>query len=134
MHSENFSGNYRDLKVWCLARDLAIEVGNLCRTPKFLCNRVLSDQMQRLSISVPSNIAEGNDRSGNKDTIRFLVIARGSLAELRTQLDIALGLKLFNEQQHQHLDTKCAEAGRMLSGLIKFKRNQETPSGGSNSA
>ena len=134
MPSENSSGNYRDLKVWCLARDLAIEIGVYCETSNFARHRILSDQMQRSSISVPSNIAEGNDRSSNKDTLRFLVIARGSLAELRTQLDIALGLKLFNVQQHQHLDAKCAEAGRMLSGLIKFKRNQDTPSGGSNPA
>ena len=117
---------FRDLKVWRTARDLAIDVGNLCESQPLSRSRVLNDQMQRASISVPSNIAEGNDRGGNRDTIRFLIIARGSLAELRTQLDIAHGRRLITDELHFSLDQRCAEIGRMLSGLIKFRRKRDS--------
>ena len=119
------AGSYRDLKVWQMARDLAIEVGNLCETGGLSRSHVLADQMQRSSISVPSNIAEGNDRQSNRDTLRFLIISRGSLAELQTQLDIALGRRLISAEQHARLEVICGEIGRMLSGLIKFRRQRE---------
>lgn len=127
MKSQSPAGSFRDLKVWQLARDLAIEVGDLCESSVFARSRVLSEQMQRSSISVPSNIAEGNDRCSNRDTLRFLIISRGSLAELQTQLDIAHGRRLITKELHRQLDDKCVEVGRMLSGLIKFRRSREQP-------
>ena len=121
----NAPANFRELKVWQCSLSLAVDVGNLCEAGALGRSRVLVDQMQRASISVPSNIAEGNDRGSDRDTIRFLIIARGSLAELRTQLDIAEGRQLISRQQHQSLDRRCDEVGRMLSGLIKFRRGRE---------
>lgn len=127
MKSERPTGNFRDLKVWQVACDLAVEVGDLCDSADFARSRVLSEQMQRSSISVPSNIAEVNDRFSNRDTLRFLIISRGSLAELQTQLDIAHGRRIITKELHRHLDDKCVEVGRMLSGLIKFRRSREQP-------
>ena len=118
------AGNFSDLKVWRMACDLAIEVGNLCDSGKVARSRVLADQMQGSSVSVPSNIAEGNDRLGNRDSPRFLIIARGSLAGLRTQLEISLGRGLISEEEHAALDGECADIGRLLSGLIKFRRGR----------
>ena len=68
----------------------------------------LCDQMGRAALSVPSNIAEGNDRSSNKDALNFLRIARGSLAELETQLWIAHDVGWLDE--------------RMLGGLIRTRQ------------
>jgi four helix bundle protein len=118
--------SFRQLKVWRSACDLAIDIGNLCEGSALRRNRVLADQMHRASVSVPSNIAEGNDRGGDRDTVRFLVISRGSLAELRTQLDIALGRKLISLHEYRSYDDRCAEIGRMLSGLIKFRRERQS--------
>ncbi len=118
------TASFRQLKVWRSACELAIDIGNLCDDSALRKNRVLADQMYRASISVPSNIAEGNDRGGDRDTIHFLIISRGSLAELRTQLDIALGRKLISAEAYRSLDERCAEIGRMLSGLIKFRRSR----------
>jgi len=129
MDSGNRAVGFKELKVWRLSRDLAVDIGNLCDFGGISRSRVLSDQMQRASISVPSNIAEGNDRSSNRDALRFLIIARGSLAELQTQLDISLGRRLIDHTQHAALEERCNEVGRMLSGLIQFRRKREPADG-----
>ena len=117
--------DFRGLNVWRLSKDLAVDVGNLCDAEPLCRSRALSDQMQRSSVSIPSNIAEGNDRGSNKDAIRFLYIARGSLAELRTQLDIAEGRHKLTPANKLSLDQRCAEIGRMLGGLIKSRLKRE---------
>lgn len=119
------AADFRDLKVWRQSRDLAVDIGNLCDTKPLCQSRALADQMQRSSVSVPSNIAEGNDRGSNRDTIRFLYIARGSLAELRTQLDIAEGRHKISATVRCSLDSRCAEIGKMLNGLIKARLARE---------
>ena len=55
----------------------------------------MRDQIRRAAVSVPSNIAEGDERNTDKESVRFLYIAKGSLAELRTQMDIALHTTTF---------------------------------------
>ncbi|MGI5869233.1 MAG: four helix bundle protein, partial [Kiritimatiellia bacterium] len=90
MSKSNEIKSYRDLIVWQKAVDLCIEVYRLAskfpKTEQF----VLSDQIRRAAISVPSNIAEGHARHSRKDFARFLMIAQGSIAELETQLYLAV--------------------------------------------
>jgi len=81
----------------------------------------LADQMRRSSISVPSNIAEGDERDTDKDSVRFFYIAKGSLAELITQLEIAHEVGLLTTEQITPLSTECIEIGRMLGALIKAR-------------
>ena len=81
--------SYRDLNLWKEAKILAIEVLRIADGPTLSRRRALCDQISRSAISVPSNIAEGDERGSNRDSIRFLYIARGSAAELATQLEIA---------------------------------------------
>lgn len=81
----------------------------------------LSDQMRRAAVSIPSNIAEGHARQTTKDYIRFLYIARGSRAELETQLLLAKDLGYFQAVSEQDLDSLLAltdEIGRMLFSII----------------
>ncbi|HVW38615.1 MAG TPA: four helix bundle protein, partial [Pirellulales bacterium] len=77
--------SFEELEVWKRACQIAVRVYELLRE----CREFgLRDQMQRAAVSIASNIAEGSERGG-KDFVRFLTIARGSAAELRTQCYIA---------------------------------------------
>jgi four helix bundle protein len=80
--------------------------------------------MGRAALSVPSNIAEGNDRSSNKDALNFLRIARGSLAELETQLWIAHDVGWLDPESYRRLCEKRSEVERMLGGLIRTRQNR----------
>ncbi len=80
------SKSYRDLLVWQKSFTLTKEVYLLCEKLPKTEQYGLGSQLQRSAVSVPSNIAEGQQRSGNKEFSQFLSIARGSAAELSTQL------------------------------------------------
>jgi four helix bundle protein len=80
--------------------------------------------MGRAALSVPSNIAEGNDRSSNKDALNFLRIARGSLAELETQLWIAHDVGWLDAETYRRLCEKRSEVERMLGGLIRVRQQR----------
>jgi four helix bundle protein len=86
--------NYRDLEVWQRAMELVAGVYEI--TASFPRNERygLTSQLQRASVSVPSNIAEGHARDSTRDYLRFVSIALGSLAELETQLLLAERLGL----------------------------------------
>ncbi|NBV48577.1 MAG: four helix bundle protein [Verrucomicrobia bacterium] len=113
---------FRDLKVWKLSRSLSADVYRACSLPGLRQHHALCDQMGRAALSVPSNIAEGNDRSSNKDALNFLRIARGSLAELETQLWIAHDVGWLDEESYKRLCEKHSEVERMLGGLIRTRQ------------
>ena len=82
--------NFENLKVWHKAIELAVTIyGITSEKTQFQKDYSLKDQVRRASVSISSNIAEGDERDTNKESIRFLYISKGSLAELRTQLEIA---------------------------------------------
>ena len=74
--------------------------------------------MQRAAVSIASNIAEGSERGG-KDFIRFLMIAKGSAAELRTQIYIASKIGLMATEQMSFFVTELKEISKMITGLAK---------------
>lgn len=78
----------------------------------------LTSQIKRSAVSVPSNIAEGYGRKSNKEFIRFLRIAMGSLFEIQTQLEIAKNLNFIDEEVYLDLYEDSREIERMLSSLI----------------
>ena len=110
---------YRELKVWRLAMELVEEIYKLCiEFPKHEVYG-LTSQLQRAAVSVPSNIAEGQARNSSKEFNHFLGIARGSLAELETQIMLAQRLGyLATEKMNPSLE-KAEEIGKMLKGLQK---------------
>ena len=111
--------NFRDLEVWKKGIEIVKDVyGMMSAFPKQELYG-LTNQMQRNSISIPSNIAEGFNRFHNKEYKQFLYIALGSCAELETQTEIAVELKYIDEQKKTFLIEKLDHESRMLSNLIK---------------
>jgi four helix bundle protein len=79
----------------------------------------LTSQIRRAAVGVASNIAEGYGRGGRSDYIRFLKIARGSLYELDTQLQLACDLTYLDQSSHAGLKSALNESERILAGLIR---------------
>jgi four helix bundle protein len=117
--------SYRDLVVWQKSRSLASAAYRLCMTQSFERHRGLSDQIMRSAVSIPSNIAEGDERGTNKDALRFLQIARGSLAELETQLSIAEDLGIIPQPVVVQIAAQLDEVARLLGGTIKMRKARE---------
>ena len=110
--------DYKDLIVWQKSMDLLVEVYRLVKKLPKEETYVLSDQMRRAAISIPSNIAEGKNRSSSKDYIRFLFIARGSRAELETQLLACVRLNYLEETDVENALNLSVEIGKILSAMI----------------
>ncbi len=112
------TSDIRNLNVWQKSMKIVGEPVNLIRTLPIEERFGLCDQMRRCSISIPSNIAEGQRRNSNKEFIHFLYIAKGSVAELQTQLWLCHDLGYSREEIVNYLVNKLTEIDRMLSGLI----------------
>jgi four helix bundle protein len=80
------------------------------------------DQLRRAALSVPSNIAEGYERRAEKDTERFYLIAKGSCAEVLTQLKVALLAELLSPQEAAPPLAQCEEILRLIAGVLKSRR------------
>lgn len=110
--------SYRDLIAWQKAMDLSAGVYRVTEAFPAREQFGLSNQMRRASVSVPSNLAEGQGRGTTKDYIHFLHVARGSLQELETQLLLAERLNCAAETEVQRLLSLCDEVSRLVSGLM----------------
>ena len=98
---------FRDLKVWQRAKELAVEIYKLTQGGPFSSDFSLKDQIRRAAVSIASNVAEGDERGTNREGIRFFYIAKGSLAELQTQLEIAQAIGYLDENTLSSLNEKC---------------------------
>ncbi len=112
---------FKKLLVWQKARDLAIDVYRITGQESFKRDYGMTDQVRRSAVSVPSNIAEGDERDTDKDAIRFFYMAKGSLAELRTQLEISNQINYLDGKKFKDLDDKAVVIGKMLGSLIKAR-------------
>lgn len=110
---------FRDLLIWQKSMILVTEVYQL--TNSFPKEEIygLTSQIRRSSISIPSNIAEGYGRDGNKDYLKFLNIAVSSLFEIQTQLEISFNLKYITENQFNKTLEESREIERMLSSFTR---------------
>ncbi|MCE5267049.1 MAG: four helix bundle protein [Planctomycetaceae bacterium] len=111
--------NYRDLILWQKAMDLVELVYHL--TSAFPQDELygLRSQLRRASVSIPSNIAEGEGRDSAGDFVRFLAIANGSRREVETQAMIAQRLGYITEQQCSDVLALASEVGRLRQGLVE---------------
>jgi four helix bundle protein len=112
--------NFDNLLVWQKSKKLAIDIIKSITHSK---NFVLKEQITRSAVSIPSNIAEGFERGGNKEIIRFLYIAKGSCGELRTQLLIAKEIELIDIELCDKFIEETVEISYMLNSLINKRRS-----------
>lgn len=112
---------FRSLKVWQLAKSMAVSVYKITEEGKIGRDFGLRDQMRRAGVSVLSNIAEGDERNTDKEAVRFFYIAKGSLAELISQMEIAVEIGYLSPDQVEVLSKDTERIGRMLGSLIKAR-------------
>ena len=94
-------GKFQDLKVWQRSKDLAVYIYKLTDKGAFAKDFSLRDHIRRATVSIPSNIAEGDDLGSNKQAIRHFYIAKGSAAETLTQAIIALEIGYIDKKSPQ---------------------------------
>ena len=104
----------KDLKIWQKSMSLVTKVYAVTQKFPDLEKFGLTSQIRRCAVSVPSNIAEGNGRRSNKELSQFLIISRGSLSELETQLTIAKNLKYISEEILLDLEKDMTELFKMI--------------------
>ena len=112
--------SFEELEVWKRACQLAVQMYESLQSCR---EYALRDQMQRAAVSIASNIAEGAERGGNKEFGRFLRIAKGSSAELRTQCYIAAKIGVLTPDQMNQFVTELKELSKMLTGLARSLRD-----------
>ena len=113
------SHGYQDLVVWQRAM---VFVTSIYRSTECFPKTeifALTNQIRRAVVSVPSNIAEGRGRNSDKEFVRYISIAYGSLMETETQLQIACNLGYIEQAEVERLLADSAEIGRMLNGLSR---------------
>jgi four helix bundle protein len=124
---KSFMGqSYKDLVVWNKAMELVMGIYRL--TQEFPKEEIfgLVSQLRRSSVSIPSNIAEGQGRLSKGEFRNFLGNARGSLSELETQILIAQKLDYLKESDAAVILDLAAEVGRILNGLIASTKKPKT--------
>ena len=117
------NSDYKELKVWQKAMDLTAEIYRLVKLLPRDETYAMSDQLRRASVSIPSNIAEGHGRDSDKEFIKFLCIAKGSLFEVETQLILCNRLNMINENETTSAFSLIVEIGKMINSLIKYRQN-----------
>lgn len=110
---------FEDLKVWQKARVLTQWIYTLTKSGPLSADFGLKDQLQRASVSVMANIAEGFERSSTREYRQFLNIAKGSCGEVRSLLYIVKDNGYYSEQAIQKVQNEAIQVSRMLSALIK---------------
>ena len=114
---------FEDISAWQQGRSLVNEVYSLSRSGLFAKDYGLREQMQRAAVSICSNIAEGFERRGNKEFIKFLWIAKGSAAEVASQLYHAKDLGYVTDEQFEKLYADSKKIGATIHRLITSIHN-----------
>jgi four helix bundle protein len=117
--------NFENLKVWHRAVELAVSIYKLTANNKsFIKDFGLKDQIQISSVSISSNISEGDELGTDKQAVRQFYIAKGSAAELYTQLTISYKIGYLNEEESIYYLNECKGISSMLTNLIKSRSTE----------
>ena len=114
-------GKFQDLKVWQKAKELAVYIYRITGKGVFSKDFSLKDQIRRAAVSIPSNIAEGDDLRTDKQSVNYFFIARGSSAEVLTQAIISLEINYIGKDDFDHIENECKAISGMLTRLIKAR-------------
>jgi len=116
---------FEDLEAWQKARQLSKMGYEYTKHDAFKKDYGLCDQIRRAAVSVTSNIAEGFDRSGNKEFIQFLFVAKGSTAEIESQLYIAMDNGYINKEQFVGATSLTSAVKSLLSRFIRYLKKSD---------
>jgi four helix bundle protein len=109
--------SFRDLLVWKKSIELSKKIYELTEKSPEKEKFGITNQIRRSAVSIASNIAEGSGRYSDKEFAQFLSIARGSVAELYTQLAIAVEVGYFDKKSFETIEISINEVGKMINGL-----------------
>jgi len=114
--------NFENLKVWNKAIELAVSVYTITANNLFYQkDYCLRDQIRRASVSISSNISEGDELGSDRQAIRQFYIAKGSAAELYTQIIISRKIGYLNETESNFFLGECKSISGMLTNLIRAR-------------
>ena len=108
---------FEEILSWKKGKELSLQVYEVFRFSKDYSFR---DQIQRASISICNNIAEGFERGGKQEFIQFLYVARGSCGELRSQLGICKDVNYLSESEYNQINALAIEVSKQLNGFIQY--------------
>ena len=113
---------FEDIEAWKKARQLVSDVYAVSSTGAFAKDFGLRDQVRRAAVSVMSNIAEGFERSGDKEFLQFLSLAKASCGEIRSQLYVALDQKYMSEDQFRSISEQAIHVSQLIAGFMRYLR------------
>ena len=111
---------FEDVDAWKVARELTKLIYQVTAAGEFARDFGLRDQIRRAAVSVMSNIAEGFERSGDKEFRQFLSLAKGSAGEVKAQLYVALDARFLSQEQFDQLYSLATETGRLIGGFMRY--------------
>lgn len=117
-------GDYSKLEVWQLAKDLAVEIYRHTNEGALAKDFEMRNQIRRAVVSIPSNIAGGDESGSAQNSIRYFNIAKGSSAELRTQLLIVSEIGYLSKESYAELNKKCSAISQKLERLIQARQKR----------
>ena len=116
--------SFRELQVWQKAMQLTVAIYQLTRSFPREELYGLTGQLRRAAVSVPSNIAEGHGRLSNREFTQFMSVARGSVCELQTQLEIARSLGFGTLKAIEEAERLSHEVGKMIFAFLGSLKSQ----------
>ena len=115
---------FEDLIAWQKARVLSREIYKITRTARFSKDWALVDQIRRATTSIMSNIAEGFERGSRSEFHQFLIVAKGSCGEVRSQVYVALDAEYVGQPEFKRLHDMATEVSRIIGGLKLVVKKQ----------
>jgi four helix bundle protein len=119
-------GRFRELKVWQRGKDLAVYIYKVTNKGEFAGDFSLKDQIRDAAVSVPSNVAEGDELGTDKQSIRHFFISKGSAAEILTQAIISFEIGYLTEDEYRHIEKESQAISGMLMRLIQSRSKKLT--------
>lgn len=116
---------FEDISAWEKSRKLSKEIYSIINKNKEFNNNTLTWHIMKTAGSIMDNIAEGYERGGTKEFIQFLAIAKGSSAEIRSQLYRAYDQEFISASELAELNTSATEISKMIYGLIKYLKSSD---------
>lgn len=115
---------FEDIDAWKEARDLNKVIYQISKREPFKKDLGLTSQIQRASVSIMANIAEGFDRKSNKEFIQYLYIASSSASEIQSHLYAALDLRYITEEEFKKLYEQAKKVKKLINGFIAYLKRK----------